>query len=112
SVRTIVTGDAPSLIRSVVDTQSGRYGEFLTNFATGFGETELEMYRWLLAPVILATPRQLEDGLPYRWVRKQLSKHHPVEKLNAGNVTQALKSVSSLQVQQGIIPIVLDYDSG
>jgi hypothetical protein len=107
-----VSGDPQKMIRSVVDTQSGRYGEFLANFATGFGETELEMYRWILAPVVLATPRQLENGLPYRWLRKQLEKHHPVQKLNAGNVTQALKSVSSLQVQQQIIPIVLDYDSG
>lgn len=108
----IVQGNAQQVIRSVVDSQSGRYGEFLSNFASGFGETELEMYRWLLAPVVLATPEQLERGLSYRWIRKQLAEHHPVAKLNAGNVTQALKSVSSLQVQQGIIPIVLDYDSG
>jgi len=112
STPTSIGGNAQAIIREVVDAQSGRYGEFLSNFATGFGETELEMYRWILAPVILATPIQLENGLPYRWLRKQLDLHHPVKKLNAGNVTQALKSISSLQVQQGIIPIVLDYDSG
>lgn len=105
-----VTGDANRIMREVVDSQSGRYSEFISNFSGGFGETELEMYRWLLLPVLTATMDQLEEGLPYRWIRKRLAEVHP-KTLNAASVSQALKSVQSLQVKQGITPLVLDYDS-
>jgi len=30
--------------------------------------------------------------------------------LNAGNISQALKSTARLQVNQGVKPLVLDYD--
>lgn len=107
----LIQGDAQQILRGVVDAQSGRYSEFLTNFAGGFGETEFEMYKWLLLPVIMATPNQLERGLPYRWLRKRIGRHHPRKPVNAGSVSQALKSVASLQVKHGITPLVLDYDS-
>lgn len=106
-----VGGNAADIMRSVVDAQSGRYSEFLGNFAGGFGDTEFEMYRWLLLPVIMAPSSQLDEGLPYRRLRRQIDAHHPAAPLNAGNVTRALKSISSLQVQQGITPLVLDYDA-
>lgn len=106
-----VGGDPQQIMRSVVDAQSGRYSEFLFNFAGGFGDTEFEMYKWLLLPVIMASSERLDKGLPYRWIRKRIDRHHPNAPLNPGNVTRALKSVSSLQVQQGITPLVLDYDA-
>ncbi|MFJ6456161.1 hypothetical protein [Paenarthrobacter sp. NPDC091669] len=107
----VIQGDAQQILRVVVDAQSGRYSEFLVNFAGGFGETEFEMYKWLLLPVIMAPPEQLERGLAYRWLRKRIDRHHPKKPVNAGSVSQALKSVASLQVKHGITPLVLDYDS-
>lgn len=103
--------DAHELVARVVNQQSARFTDFLTNFAAGFGETELEMYRWLLVPVVTADPQTLDSGLTYRSIRRSLSAIHPRgEKLNAGNVTQALKSAASLQVRHGVKPLVLDYD--
>lgn len=103
--------DAPSIIRDVVNQQTGRYNSFITQFATGFQETTLQMYKWLLYPVLKATVEMLERGLSYRQIRDLLREHHPEKtELNVGNLTQALQSTASLQVKKDIKPIVLDYD--
>lgn len=99
------------LIREVVNQQTGRYNAFITLFATGFQETSLQMYKWLLYPVLTATNEQLENGLTYRYLRDILRRHHPEGvALNLGNLTQALQSTASLQVKKDIKPIVFDYD--
>jgi hypothetical protein len=102
--------DARQAVRAVVDKQSARYNSFLHNFAGGFQETQLEMYRWLLLPVLMAKPSELEKGLSYGHIGRTISAYHPTGKVNAGNITQALQSTASLQVKLGIKPIVLDYD--
>lgn len=103
---------AQDLIREVVDAQSARYNSFISNFADGFMATELEMYRWLLYPVLTADTPSLEEGLTYNQITNVLREVHPKgSDLNPGNITQALKSTASLQVGKlGIKPIILDYD--
>lgn len=107
-----VDDDAWALIREVVEADSARYNSFIVNFAEGFMATELEMYRYLLVPVLLASSEQLEKGLLYGDLRKKISEFHPHgTRLNPGNITQALQSTASLQVAKlKIKPIVLDYD--
>jgi hypothetical protein len=103
--------DAQSLIREVVNQQTGRYNSFITLFAGGFQETALQMYKWLLYPVLSSDAGTLEQGLTYRYMRDVLRQHHPEgQALNIGNLTQALQSAASLQVKKDIKPIVLDYD--
>lgn len=103
--------DVPALIREVVNQQTGRYNSFITLFAGGFQETALQMYKWLLYPVLTADDNALEIGLTYRHMRDVLRRHHPEgSALNIGNLTQALQSAASLQVKKEIKPIVLDYD--
>jgi hypothetical protein len=93
-----------------VDTQSARYNTFIQNFAEGHQPTDLQMYRWLLLPVLTAAVDQLESGLPLNYISKMISGNHPKGEINPGNITQALKSTASLQVKLGITPIILDYD--
>lgn len=103
--------DVHALIQQVVNQQTGRYNSFIALFAGGFQETALQMYKWLLYPVLTASTDVLEGGLTYRYVRDLLRQHHPEgQGLNLGNLTQALQSVASLQVKKDIKPIVLDYD--
>jgi hypothetical protein len=102
--------DAYNVIRSVVDKQSARYNSFLQKLAGGFQDTALQMYRWLLLPVLIATAAELEAGLTYGHITKVINANHSTGKVNAGNITQALKSVASLQVKMSITPIILDYD--
>lgn len=103
--------DVHALIREVVNQQTGRYNSFITLFAGGFQETALQMYKWLLYPVLSSDPGELEQGLTYRHMRDVLRQHHPEgQALNLGNLTQALQSAASLQVKKDIKPIVLDYD--
>lgn len=103
--------DVSTLIKQVVNQQTGRYNSFITLFAGGFQETSLQMYKWLLYPVLKAETQLLEGGLSYRYMRDLLRKRHPEGTgLNLGNLTQSLQSVASLQVKKDIKPIVLDYD--
>jgi hypothetical protein len=111
TTRTIGGGvDVDNLVRSIVEDQSARYDAFLTNFSSGFQGSKLEMHKWLLLPVLMATSKQLEDGLPWSTVRKVVDANHPSTPVNPGNITQSLGSVASLQVKSKITPIILDYD--
>lgn len=102
---------ARDLIKSIVDKEAARYGTFLQRFADGFRDTQLQMYRWLLLPIIDAPIEQLEQGLRYRDIRECLQENHPEGRgLNLGNLTLSLQSVASLQVKHGIKPLILDYD--
>ncbi|MGA7767000.1 MAG: hypothetical protein WCA27_12360 [Candidatus Sulfotelmatobacter sp.] len=103
--------DVRAAVKSVVAQQTGRYMSFVTQFSAGFQTTSLEMYKWLIYPVLTATAEQLEHGFSYRELRESIQSKHPSgETLNPGNLTQALQSVASLQVKKDITPIILDYD--
>ena len=99
------------LIDNVINQFTGQYRSFFVNFSHGFQSTDLQMYKWLLLPVILATPEKLRNGIPLTNITSLIRKHHSLStNLNPGNITQALKSVSALQSQQNIKPFILDYD--
>jgi hypothetical protein len=102
---------AEKLVVDVIHEHGARYGSFLTNFARGFQDTELEMYKWLLYPIVTADIKQLENGLSYRAIRTSVESKHPQGTgLNPGNLTQALNSVPALQAKKNIKPFILDYD--
>ena len=62
-------------------------------------------------PVLVADIDELENCLSYRHIRNSIQERHPQGKgLNAGNLTQALNSVSALQSKKNIKPFILDYD--
>jgi hypothetical protein len=103
--------DAKDLVAAVIHEQGARYMSFLTNFAAGFQDTQLNMYRWLLYPVVTADVKELEAGLSYRTIRNSIQSKHPEgTALNPGNITQALISVPALQAKKNIKPFILDYD--
>lgn len=103
--------DVSKIIREVVNQQTGRYNSSITQFAAGFQDTTIQMYKWLLYPILTASTKTLEEGLKYREMRDILRAHHPEGMaLNLGNLTQALQSTASLQVKKDIKPIILDYD--
>lgn len=103
--------DAKDTVRMVVNEQSGRYMSFISQFASGFQETALQMYKWLLLPILTSDVLHLEEGWRLAEIRKLLQANHPEGKgLNVGNITQALQSTASLQINKDIKPIILDYD--
>jgi hypothetical protein len=105
------TQNGESIILTVVNQQTGRFNSFLTQFADGFQDTQLQMYRWLLYPLLKASRESLEAGLRLSTIRREMESKHPVGKaLNPGNVTQALQSAAALQVKKDIKPIIIDYD--
>lgn len=103
--------DIEELIKKIVNQQSGRYNDFLTKFVDGFQTTVLEMYKWIIYPLLTTEVKDLEKGLRYSKIRNIIQSKHPRgEELNPGNLTQSLKSVASLQVSKKIQPIIIDYD--
>lgn len=102
---------AEEIVTAVVNQQTGRFNSFITQFADGFQTTTLEMYRWLLYPVLTADVEDLRKGLRLNHITKTLKAKHPNgNELNPGNVTQALQSTAALQVKKSVKPIILDYD--
>ncbi|MBP2559111.1 hypothetical protein J2857_001862 [Neorhizobium galegae] len=103
--------DVPQLMRDIVNNQSGRYSAFITNFAEGFQQTEYDMYRWIIYVVLSVTIEELEVGIRRNVFSKLIKERHSSgEKLNEGNITQALQSSASLQVTKNVRPIIIDYD--
>jgi acyl carrier protein len=99
------------IIDRIVNQQTGRFNSFLTQFSEGFQDTALEMHKWLLYPILIATPENLEKGFRQAEIRGILQSVHPKgSELNSGNVTQSLQSVASLQIKKDIKPTILDYD--
>jgi hypothetical protein len=103
---------AIEIVREVVDKNSARYERFLRDFAEGFQQTQYDMYMWLLHPIIMSDPKEVEQGIQYSDIREMIESEHPEgTDLNPGNLTQSITSVSSLQAKIGIKPFILDYDS-
>ncbi|MEW5733810.1 MAG: hypothetical protein AB1921_03090 [Thermodesulfobacteriota bacterium] len=102
---------AKDVIRDIVNQNTGRYHSFLAQFADGFQDTSLQMYKWLLYPVITSETSELTKGLRWSYMRSKLRDHHPEgASLNPGNITQSLQASAALQVKKEIKPIILDYD--
>lgn len=96
----------------VVSQHSGRYSKFISDFSEGFQPTELEMYKWILYTILVSDVNELENGLRRNTINDLITQKHPKgSDLNPGNLTQALTSIASLQVRNGITPIIIDYDS-
>ena len=103
--------DADELVSEVVSQQTGRFNSFITQFSDGFQSTALEMYKWILLPVLKGDIDSLRRGLRYSDITKKLKESHPQgNQLNPGNITQALQSCAALQVKKDLKPLILDYD--
>lgn len=102
--------DVKTTIIEVIKEQGARYIAFLTTFAGGFQDTQLEMYKWILYPVLTCSIADVEGGLGYRQIRTSIESRHPQTGLNPGNLTQALAAVPALQSRKNIKPFILDYD--
>lgn len=99
------------LIEDVISQFTGQFKSFFTNFSHGFQATELEMYRWLLMPVLVAGSEKQKNGIPLTFITSSIRQVHPRGKsLHTANIVQALKFTGALQAQQNIKPFILDYD--
>jgi hypothetical protein len=105
-----IQDDARKLIQNAVGVNSARYSGFITHFASGFQHSSLVMFKWLLHSVLISEVSDLERGIGYSSLKKLIDDYHPNAPINQGNITQALKSVVSLQIKKNVKPIVLDYD--
>ncbi len=104
--------DVKDMIGNIVSKNNGRYEVFIRNFANGFQSTQLDMYRWILYSIVISPIDEIEHGIRLTDVNRKIKNKHPQgTSLNAGSLTQALQSVSSLQVTKGIKPIIVDYDA-
>lgn len=100
------------IITKVISQHSGRYNNLITNISEGFQSTELEMHKWIMYAILNADIEKLEKGIKRSEINSLLQNEHPKKQdLNPGNLTQALKSIASLQVKKNTIPIIIDYDS-
>ncbi|WP_370899454.1 hypothetical protein [Chryseobacterium gossypii] len=112
SVQILDCKDLDILLSKVISQHSGRYYNLITNISEGFQVTELEMHKWIMYAILKADIEKLENGLKRSEINTLLQNEHPRKQLlNPGNLTQALKSIASLQVKKNTIPIIIDYDN-
>jgi len=109
---TLDCNEIDSIISQVINQHSGRYYNLISNISEGFQTTELEMHKWIMYSILKSDIEKLERGLKRNEINALLQAEHPrKQELNSGNLTQALKSIVSLQVKKNTIPLIIDYDS-
>lgn len=105
-------GDVAEVLKELSDEQASRYRNFLYRFAQGLGETQLEMYKWLLWAVINSSPTELKSGLRPNVLLARIKREHPsADTLQQNNVIQALERVQNVQFRHRLQPVVLDYSN-
>jgi hypothetical protein len=104
--------EVQGIARQIADSESSRHQNFLSRFAEGLGETQLEMYRWIAYTVIVSDSQDLKRGLRPASILRMIRESHPNgEGIQYANVTQALERVAKVQHKQKIQPLVLDYSA-
>lgn len=99
-------------IKSTLSMQSGRYTKFLMAFGVGFQPTELELYKWILAPLIDIDEAHLRDGLTAQAIRRYVEPKHPLgSQVSILKLSGALNKCVALQQEKNIRPIVIEYDT-
>lgn len=99
------------LMDRIASEQSGRYSNFIADFAQGFKNSKNEMYKWLIACVITANPIELKAGIRQSDLLSRMKRSHAnAARLQQSNVAQALKNIARLQQQKRIQPVILDFN--
>jgi hypothetical protein len=98
-------------IKRILQMQTGRYTKFLMEFSVGFAPTELELYKWILFPLITLEETHFDNGLPAQAMRRMIVEKHPLSKqVSILKLIGALDRVVSLQQEKNIRPIVIEFD--
>lgn len=99
-------------IKSTLSMQSGRYTKFLMAFSVGFQPTELDLYKWIMAPLIDLDEEHLRDGITAQAIRRYIEpKHHLGSQVSILKLVSALNRCVALQQEKNIRPIVIEYDT-
>ncbi|WP_272575263.1 hypothetical protein [Providencia sp. PROV273] len=99
-------------IQKLINEQYSRYFKFLTDFSSGFDQTSLELYKWILYVLLTVEKKYLEIGIPEAAVKRLIQEKHP-QKTGASSkkLNQALRKSVDLQVKISIKPIVFEFDA-
>lgn len=110
----IVIGSADmahKIVSAIVEEQSARYHRLLSQFADGPQNSLLELQKWILLPVIHYKADKLRMGISLAEIKRLIVRFHPIgREVKTSVLIFALESAASLQVENRIRPIVLDYD--
>ncbi|HDL7089151.1 TPA: hypothetical protein PXM39_000580 [Yersinia enterocolitica] len=99
-------------IQSLINKQYSRYFKFLADFSSGFDQTPLELYKWILFVLINVEKKYLEIGIPEAAARRLIQDKHPKKtEASSKKLNQALRKSVDLQVKISIKPIVFEFDS-
>lgn len=99
-------------IQKLINEQYSRYFKFLADFSSGFDQTSLELYKWILFVLITVDQKYLEIGIPEAAARRLIQEKHPKRtEASSKKLNQALRKSVDLQVKISIKPIVFEFDS-
>ena len=104
--------DVDIMLKAVSEEQASRYRNFLSRFAEGLGQTQLEIYKWVLYAVVNSTPYELRRGVSPNFLFQKVKVVHPSKTLQQMNIIQALERIQKVQFKHKLQPLVLDYSNG
>ncbi len=103
--------DVDTNIKELLNSQNPRYIKFINDFSSGFEQTDLELYKWILFALIKSEKKHLEGGLPAAAARRLIAQAHPKgSAVSSKKLAQALRKSVDLQVNKSIKPIIFEYD--
>lgn len=105
-----VRGDVSEIVKNVISSNSSRYIGFIDRFSKGIRTRKLSLNKWVLRAVIEAGADKAEKGISLKELRQVIGSKHPSGETIASPLQSVLKNTLKVQVNNGIKPIVLEYD--
>lgn len=105
-----VGGDVSEVVEDVINSNSSRYIDFIDRFSKGIRTRKLSLNKWVLRAVIEEGVDKAEKGVSLKELRQIISSKHPSGEAIASPLQSVLKNTLKVQVNNGIKPIVLEYD--
>lgn len=115
TVREVVeVGDGISVENEIKDKlgyQNSRYNKFISEYAKGFGKTNLDLYKWILKVILTIDKDILVNSLYLNILREEIIKEHPKRsEISRAKLKLYLGRSIELQSRLGIQPIIFEYD--
>jgi len=87
------------LNKTISDKDKKQFEQDLKNFSNGLRNGSNRLYRWLLFPVITATTKELQDGIPQTVVVRKIRDRHS-NNPKSSQILEALDKIDKLQKEK------------
>lgn len=100
------------IVRSIAQSKSSRYKNFVIKFSEGLNDTKLEIYKWIMFCVITEGIERVYLGLTLRDLFRKIKEYHPQsDTLQRTTLTQGLERIDKVQHKHKLQPRIFAYSN-